>query len=177
MINSGLQISWKKSSSYELFIQIQKSWSLNNNIPETFYTANPSLPLTSNGIKTISPSTETVSLGHRFGVTGKKFNGSINILLQTGFAYQKMKVTYNNDKQNYTVLNPDNTQQKNGYFIAAGAEYVKQLTHGRIFFQALIGPQPLFSKLPKNISFNMMAPLSLNAGYSYIIKSKKRHGK
>lgn len=177
MINSGLQISWKKSRTYELFVQIQRGWALKNSSPETFYTASPSLPLTSNGIKTISPSTATFSLGHRFTVTGKNFNGSINILLQAGLAYQKIKVSYNNDKQNYTVLNPDNTQRKSGYFIATGIEYSKQLTKGRIFFQTLIGPQPWFGRLPKNISFNMMAPLSLNAGYSYMIKSKKRNGK
>lgn len=178
MLNSGIQFSWQKSRTYELLLQLQKSWPIKNNLAETFYTSNPTLPVESKGNKVISPSTATVSLGHRFVVTGKHFNGSISILLYTGLAHQKIRVDYNN-KQDYIVLNPDKTLERTGFFIATGAEYLKQLKNGRFFFQLIAGPQPWFEKVRNHLSYYMMAPLSLNVGYSYIIKSTKHrtHGK
>jgi hypothetical protein len=177
MINSGVQISWKKNRTYEMLLQLQMGWGIKKNFSEAAYTSSPDFPVQSNAKKIISPAAISFSIGHRFVTTGKNFPGSISVLLYTGLAYQKIKVFYQYDKINYTILNPDRTQEDIGVSFTIGAEYMKQFKNGRGFFQVLTGPQPLLKKIPSNISFNFMAPLSFNAGYSFIIKKQKKHDK
>jgi hypothetical protein len=177
MINSGIQVAWKKGRKYELLLQLQAGWGISKSFSEIAYTSNPDFPVNSNAKKILTPSSAAFSIGHRFITTGKNFPGSISILLYSGLAYQRIKVTYQYDKVNYTILNPDRTQADIGVSFTVGAEYMKQLVNGRVFFQALIGPQPIMKRIPSNISFSFMAPLSVNAGYSFIIKAQKKHAK
>ena len=173
MINSGIQLRLKKNRTYEMMLMLQKDWGITSNSIEPAYTANPASPLQSTAEKRITPSFASFLLGNKFVFTGRNFPGSIGFLLYGGFAYQKLKVIYQYDKNNYTLLNPDRTQDGAGVFFLLGIEYIKEIKNGRLFFQVLTGPQPLMKNIPSNMSFNFMAPLSLNAGYSFIIKKYK----
>ena len=173
LINSGIQITIKKSRRYEIMLQFQKGWGIPGNSTGPAYTTNPGLPLQSPAEKTITPSVASFLLGNKFVVTGKNFPGAIAFVVYGGFSYQKIKVEYQYDKNNYTVLNPDRTKDGTGLFFSTGIEYMKEVKNGRFFFQVLAGPPPTMKGTTSNISFNFIAPLSLNAGYSFILKRAK----
>jgi hypothetical protein len=173
MINSGVQLRLKKNWHYEMILQLQKSWGVATNSSTAAFTIDPALPLQSAAHRTITPSFASFSLGNKFVITRKHFPGSIGFLVYGGFCYQQLKVKYNSDKINYTVLNPDRTQEGGGIFFSVGMEYLKEIKNGRIFFQVLASPQPLMNHVGKDVSFNFMAPLSFNAGYSFMIQNKK----
>lgn len=173
LINSGFQITVKKNRRYEIMLQLQKSWGIPGNSTDVAYTANPGFPLQSTAEKTITPSVASFLLGNKFVVTGKNFPGNISFVVYGGFSYQKLKVKYQYDKNNYTILNPDRTQEGTGLFFLTGIEYMKDVKNGRFFFQVLAGPPPTMKGTSSNISFNFIAPLSFNAGYSFILKKAK----
>ena len=177
MINSAIQLCWKASQHYEFILQFQKSWPVTKTLSDSSFTLNPALPVYTNAIKKIDPSSWSLAIGHRFIVTSPKSNNILSILLYTGFANQKIAVAYQYDKNNYTILNPDQTQQRSGVFISGGIEYMRQLKTGRLFLQATIGTMPSGGKIPPYSSFDFITPLSFNVGYSVPVKKNKHEKK
>jgi hypothetical protein len=169
-INSSLQLSFKKSNHYEFILLLQKSWPLAMVSSDSSFTANPSLPLYTAAKKTIQPGSFAVSAGHRFVVAGRGGRNKLSLLLNTGITMQKIKVSYGYDKINYTVLNPDKTQSRTNVFISAGAEYMRLLKNGRLFFQLNVCSPPAGRRLKYPSSFTFMAPLNFNLGYSIPVK-------
>lgn len=169
-INTGLQCSFKKSRGYEFVLQLQKSWPLNFVAADSSFTPNPALPVYASTKKTIRPAALSFAIGHRIKVAGKKTANIFSILIYTGITYQNIKVNYQYDKSNYTVLNPDKTQSRAGFFMSGGAEYMRQFKNGRIFFQLIAASPPVGKKIKYPSSFNFMAPLAFNAGYSIPFK-------
>lgn len=175
-INTGLQLSLKTTKVYEVIFLLQKGWSVASVSNDSSFSLNPSLPLYANAEKTIRPSSFSFSVGHRFVIAGKKSNDIFSILLNTGITYQKISVGYNYDKNNYTILNPDQTQKRWAAFISAGVEYMRLLKTGRLFGQINFSSPPTGKKINYPSSFKFMAPLSINAGYSILLK-KNKHAK
>lgn len=175
-LNTGLQLSLKKSSSYELILQLQKSWPIKMVSRDSAFTTNSSLPLYAEAGKTIKPAMSSVALGHRIAVAGKKTDNVLFIIINTGITYQRIEVNYGYDKSNYTILNPDKTQAVTGLYLSGGVEYMRLIKNGRLFFQLSLAPAPLGKEMNYPSSFHFIAPLAFNAGYSFTIK-KNQHEK
>ncbi len=171
-VNTGLQCSFKKSKGYEFVLHLQESWAIPFIASDSSFTTNPALPVYASAKKTIQPKATSFSVGHRFVVAGKKTANIFSILFNTGITYQNIKVSYQYDKSNYTILNSDKTQSRLGFYISGGAEYMRLLTSGRIFFQLNVATPPFGKKVKYPSSFYFMAPLAINIGYAVAFKNK-----
>ncbi len=171
-INSGIQLSFKKSSRYELIARIQKSWGLPYHSVDSSFTANSTLPLYEPANKTIISEAWYLSLDHRFILKSKGKNHQFSILLLTGISGQIFKVNYKYDKVDYAILNPDQTQKTGGVSIGTGFEYMRLFKNDRLFFRLTIDA-PLMGEITYPSSFKPMSLLAFNAGYSFLIKKKK----
>lgn len=170
-INSGVQVSFKRSRKYELIARIQKSWGLPSHSADSSFTLNSALPLYEPANKTILPEAWYVSLDHRFILKSKNDINQFSILLLAGFSEQIFKVNYKYDKVDYTILNPDQTQRGGGLSVGAGFEYMRLLKNDRLFFRLTLDA-PLMGKAAYPSSFSFMSLLAFNAGYSFLIKKK-----
>jgi hypothetical protein len=173
-INTAVQFSYKFKRNYELSFQLQRSWPLSYHTADSSFTLTPSLPLYAPAQKTIKASNQSIAIINRFNVLGRKPKSTLNILAGVGVTRQDILVNYQYDKNNYTILNPDETQKPSGLFLSGGLEYLRDLKYGRIFAQIIIATQPSSKKINYPSSFVYMAPLCLNAGYSFSIKTKKK---
>lgn len=176
-INSGVQFSFKKSNRYELLMLLQRSWPVKAVSNDSAFTANPALPVYTNAEKTIRPSISSFSIGHRIKIAGKNSANIFSIILYTGVACQKFGISYNYDKNNYSILNPDKTLDKIGFVIGESLEYMRLVENGRIFFQVNIFTPPSGKRINYPATFKFMAPLAFNAGYSLQIQNKKNEKK
>lgn len=172
LLNTGLQLTFKKGRRYELMVQVQKSWSFSNHSYDSSFTANPGLPLYAPAAKKLNPYTITAAIGNRIKLTGGRSNNSLFVKIYTGFTYQRIAVSYQYDKANYTILNPDQSVSEGGLYLSGGLEYMRQLKTGRLFCEVNISTPPLTGKLNYPYSFNLLAPLSFNIGYSIPLKKK-----
>jgi hypothetical protein len=171
-INSAVQFGWKVSKYYGLVVQLQKGWALPSTAADFAFTANPALPVTIAAKKTMRPSTLSFSVGHRIIVAGKNAANIFAIVLYTGVTSQKIAVTYEYDKNNYTILNPDQTQKRISGIFSGGVEYMRLIKNGRLFAQLMVASEPVGKKIKYPSSFDFMAPMSFNIGYSVPLKKK-----
>jgi len=170
LFNSGIQLALKKKK-YEFLVQLQYSWTQHSGrYTDSSFTINPALPLYSPAIKMVKPSIFTFGIGNRIKLAGKKTNNSLFAKLYAGLMYQKVTFNYQYDKNNYTILNPDQTKDETGLFVSAGVEYVRQLPFGRIFFDVNFSTPPA-GKLILS-AFKFVSPLSFNIGYSIQLSKK-----
>ncbi|HVM86717.1 MAG TPA: hypothetical protein VMT76_00920 [Puia sp.] len=168
--NSGVQAVFKMRK-YELLLQLQKNFPGSWNAVDSAFTLNTSLPLYAPAQKNISISFFSVAFGNRFRIVGKDTGACLVVKLYTGLMFQKISVKYEYDKNDYTVLNPDQSQNADGIFVSAGLEYMWQFKKSR-FFADLNFSTPPWENLRYPSSYNLMAPLSFNIGYSFMISKK-----
>ncbi len=171
-LNTGVQFSFKESPGYEFILQLQRSWPLAIVSYDAAFTTNTALPIFTGAKKSIRPAANSVALGHRIVVAGKNTANVFFIIIYTGMRVQRIAVKYEYDNDNYTILNPDKTLTRAGIYLSGGAEYMRVFKNGRIFFQLTASTQSLQKKIKYPSSFNFLAPLSFNAGYSFNIKKK-----
>jgi hypothetical protein len=171
-INSGVQFSFKSKGTYELVLQLQHSWPLTYNSSDSAFTPNPSLPVFVNAPKKIQPSSSSFAVMHRIVVAGKNTPNTFYAIISTGLVYQKMKVTYTYDKANYSILNPDKTQERTRGYFGFGILYMRQLQKGRFFTELDFNTPPIGPKIKYPSTFKFMAPAALNIGYSFKISNK-----
>ena len=172
-INTGAQIAFRKSRRYEFILRLQKSWALPYHSSDSSFTANPALPLYSPALKTIEPGAWYLTIDHRFILGSKSKNHQFSILLLTGLTSQNLKVTYQYDKNNYIILNPDKTQQVSSLSIGTGFEYMRRFKDNRLFVRLTIDAPLAGGSINYPSSFTYMSPIAFNAGYSVLIKKKK----
>jgi hypothetical protein len=174
-INTAVQCSFRKNRHYELILLLQKTLPLKYLSSDSSFSLNPALPIYANAQKTIRASNLSLAVGHRLTIVGGKTDNIFFAILYAGLNIQRFAVHYKYDKNNYTILNPDKTLNIGGLYISGGFEYMRKLKNGRFFTQLVIASPPS-RKLKYPASFGFMAPVSLNAGYSILIK-KSRHEK
>ena len=172
LLNTGVQLSFIRSRRYELILQLQKSWPFSRHSADSSFTLNPNLPLYSAAAKNLRPSVITAAFGNRFKILGVHSKNGLYVKVFTGFVYQRVSVRYQYDKTNYIVVNPDKTLQAAGVFLSGGLEYMRQLPTGRLFGEINFSTPPATGKLDYPYSFNLMAPFSVNIGYSILLKNK-----
>ena len=172
-INSGVQAAISKSRHYELVLRLQKSWGIAYRSHDSSFTVNPSLGLYANANKTILPDAWYFSIDHRFKLNSNNNKYQFSFLLLTGITVQKLTVNYQYDKDNYIILNPDQTQKKVGLSVGTGVEFMRFFDDNRLFVQLTISSPPSGNRIKYPSSFSFMAPLAINAGYSILIKKKK----
>jgi hypothetical protein len=172
MINSALQLSYKTGKHYELLLLLQKNWGLNSISSDPAFTTNNALPVSAEARKTIHPSSYSIAIGNRIRLNGANKRHVFSVLLFTGFNSQKISVDYNYDQKNYTILNPDETMKRNGPFVSGGCEYMRVFKNSRLLLQVNFASVPVGDKINYPNSFHYMVPLSLNVGYSFLIKNK-----
>lgn len=165
-LNIGAQYTMRKSKYYEIILQAMLSMPIAKNGLDQAYTLNPALPLSINVMKTIKPYTFSISLGHRIILAGAKRTNQFAILLYAGLVNENMAVNYDNDKENYIILNPDKSQKRLSLFINAGLEFIHQLPKGKIFWQVTISTPPFGGSIKYPATFGYITPLCLNIGYS-----------
>lgn len=171
-INTAVQFTFRKNRHYELIFLLQKTWPSKSLSGDAAFSLNPALPIYTNAQKTIRASYFSLAVGHRITIVGGKTNNIFSVILYAGLNVQRFAVTYKYDKNNYTILNPDQTQQLGGLYLSGGFEYMRKLKNGRFFTQLVIASPPA-RKIKYPASFDFVAPLSLNAGYSVLIKKSK----
>jgi hypothetical protein len=171
-MNMGCQFSFGQKSGNELNIQLQYALPFAYTSNDSSFTANPSLPVYSSAKKTIKPGTASFALGGLIKLAGKNSANHFYVILSGGLAHQHIAVNYSLDKTNYTVLNPDKTQDLLGIFLSGGIEYARQLAKGRVVFQILSSTPLLMRKISYPSSFKTLAPLAFNTGYSIPLKKK-----
>jgi len=170
MLNTGVQLALKLKK-YEFLIQVQKSWPQSLSGVDSSFTTNTSLPLSAPAYKTINTSAFTFAIGNRLKVAGGKTKNSYFIKLYTGVMFQNNAVKYDYDKANYIILNPDKTINVTGLFVSGGFEYMRQIKSNRLFVELNFSSPPSGNiKYPS--SFNLMAPVTINIGYSIKISKK-----
>jgi hypothetical protein len=175
-INTAVQLAYHVGTEYEFLIRLQKTWPLKYISGDSSFSTNPALPVYANAEKTIKASCYSFTLGHRFKITGDKSKNALSAVLYPGFTLQIFNVKYKYDKNNYIVLNPDKSIAIGGLFLSGGFEYMRKFKNSRFFTQLLITTPPA-RKIKYPASFGLMAPLYLNAGYSILIKEKKKKRK
>ncbi|MEO5685462.1 MAG: hypothetical protein ABIQ88_22640 [Chitinophagaceae bacterium] len=166
-VNSGLQLAFKRNSSIEFLLQLQKSWPLpsGSNAPDSSFTLNTSLPLYAPAEKKLRSSSLLLAAGCRFVLAGKQSNNKLLATTYLGIKYQKTAVSYQYDKTNYTILNPDQTLSRTGLFVSAGLAYMRQLKTSRLLVELNVAsPSAGSNKYPS--SFKLTGQLSCNIGYS-----------
>jgi hypothetical protein len=171
-INSAIQFDWKVSKYYGMIFQLQKGWPLPYISSDSSFSSNPALPVYASAKKTIRPSAISFAIGHRIMVKGKNSANIFSFIAYTGLTAQKIAVSYSYDKNNYTILNPDQTKKRISGFLSAGVEYMHLLKNGRFFTQLIFSTPPVGKKIKYPSSFNFLVPLSFNAGYSIPLKKK-----
>lgn len=174
-VNTAVQSAFRKSRHYEIILLLQKTWPVTYTSQDSAFSTNPALPVYAHAKKTICAASFSLAVGHRLTIIGGKTNGVFSVLLYSGLNIQRFAVAYQYDKTNYTILNPDRTLNIDGFFISGGLEYLRLLKKGRLFTQLIVATPPA-RQLKYPASFGLMAPFSLNAGYSIMIKNTK-HGK
>jgi hypothetical protein len=172
-INSAVQLAYKVSKYYGLVVQLQKGWALASTAADFAFSANPALPVTIAAKKTMRPSALSFTIGHRITVAGKNSANIFSVILYSGVTAQKIAVTYEYDKNNYTILNPDQTQKRISGIFSGGVEYMRLLKIGRLFAQFIAASEPVGKKIKYPSSFDFMAPMAFNIGYSIPVKNYK----
>jgi hypothetical protein len=175
-INSAIQFHCKVTKYYGLVFQLQKGWPVSAVSRDSSFTANPALPVYVNARKTIRPAALSFAIGHRIIVAGKKKADNFSVIFYTGVTSQKIDVSYAYDRNNYTILNPDLTQKRVSIFFSGGIEYIRLIKNARLFAQLVFATEPIGRNIKYPSSFQFMAPLSFNAGYS-IPSNKTKHEK
>ncbi len=167
----GLQAAFRLRKSYELIAKIERSIGFHVHGSDPSFTTNISLPLYTSAAKTIKPAVWYISVDHRFILNPQNKKELFSILLHTGLTFQKITVSYQYDKSNYTILNPDQTQKANSLFIGTGFEYMRLYKYDRLFVQLTIDTAPAANSFS---SFSFIAPLALHVGYSIAINKKRK---
>jgi len=170
LINSGLQLALKKKK-YEFLVQVQRAWPQSHSGMDSSFTLNTALPLSAAAQKTFKPSSFTMAIGNRIKVLGRHTRNSLFVKIYTGIMYQQMTVSYQYDKTNYIVLNPDQTTKNTGIYISGGLEYLRSFQTGRLFVDLNFSSPPS-GKIKYPASFDLRAPVSVNFGYSIQLSKK-----
>lgn len=171
-VNSGIQFGFKSKGTHELVFQLQHSWPVAFISSDSAFTANTALPLYVNAAKKIQPSSFSAAVMNRFAVAGGNTENTLYVVLTTGVVYQKIKVNYTYDKSNYSILNPDKTQERTRAYFGFGILYMRQLKKGRFFTELDFNTPPVGPKIKYPSTFKFMAPAALNIGYSFKISNK-----
>lgn len=174
-IQSALNIAFRKNRIYEFLFKIQQSWPVSaHQFKDSSYTLNPTLPLNEPAIKKIKRSSFSIALGNRFTILNRKKKDRLYVDFTTGLNFQHISVSYQYDKTNYTILNPDRDAREWGPFVGFGIGYMRQVANHRFFTEISIASSPT-ATLNYPSSYRLAAPFSLNIGYSFQIS--KKHGK
>lgn len=170
--NTGLQIVWKAQRRYEILMMVQGSWPVSKTGTDSIFTTNPSLPVAALASNTYSPTSLYVAVGQRFKVTNTASINSLAIVVNVGICYQKITVSHKYDKSNYVILNPDNTIDRTGPYLSGGLFFMHTTGNGGLFAEAIISSPPVGGKTRAYSSYNFLAPLAVNIGYSITLSKK-----
>jgi len=176
MFNTALQFAYKQNKHSEIFVRLQLCSPLSNHKSvDSSFTTDQSLPLYSPARKTIKPSMFTAAFGNRIRLNGSNKRYVISIMFFGGYSNQKIKVSYEYDRKNYTILNPDKTMEKDGFFLGGGFEYMRIIGNGRLLFQMNISSVPITEQTKNypNSFHDFMTPIAFNLGYSIPLKTGK----
>lgn len=173
-LNTSVQFAFKTKRS-ELLLTLQKSWGLNRFSTDSSFTLNPALPLSSPAHKKISPNSFSFLVTRRSFLFGNRSGQHVSFLSTIGIEYQQIHVHYTYDKNDYVILNPDKTIQQTSWTLGAGLEYMLPVKSGRFFTQLIISAFTVTQKINYPTSFGFTNPLSVNIGYSFLLK--KHHAK
>lgn len=171
-LNTGLQLAWAATKRYELVFQLQRSWPVTKKGTDSIFTTNPSLPLSAVTQSNIDASSWSFAIGQRFKLTAVDADNILYAVVNVGGVYQKIQVKHAYDKANYTILNPDQTRERIGPYVSGGFLYMRKIAGGGVFAQLMISSPPVGKKISSYSTYNFIAPLSLNLGYSIWVSKK-----
>jgi hypothetical protein len=165
-VNTGLQFSYALSKSSDLLLQIQASWPNTTNRTDSLFTTNPALPLYFTADNTIKPRSWYFGIGQRFNLKEWQHKHTLYGVYYTGINLQKITVHHPQAKDDYTILNPDQSSQKTGPYLSGGIGYKRSITGGQLLAQLTLSTEPLGKDGPAYATYNFLAPLALNVIYS-----------
>ena len=171
-INTALQLAYKPGKGNELLFRFQKSFLQPYHHTDSAVTLNPSLPLITNAEKKLAINLFTAAVGYRLILKGRHSADKFYLSFYTGVMHQQISVGYDYDKVNYIVLNPDQYQNRTSIFFESGLAYMHQFKNNRFFCEINLSTPPV-GHAEKNTSYtHLIAPLSVNIGYSIKLSKK-----
>ncbi|CAN5721848.1 hypothetical protein BH11BAC3_BH11BAC3_38810 [soil metagenome] len=170
--NTGLQLVWKLQRRYEFLFLLQGSLPFYRAGIDSVYTTNPSLPVALKTPNSYRPKCLYIAAGQRFKITNPNSSNALFVLINLGICYQSITVRHNYDKVNYVILNPDITVHRIGPYISTGLRFMHATGNGGIFAEAVISSPPAGGKEKDYFTYNFLAPLAFNVGYSISLSKK-----
>ncbi len=119
-IYTGIQLSKLKRHNYEYAFQLSIGIPIAKMGSDSSFTLNTNLPIYATANKTIKAYAVSAYFIQKYKLIDFKSNDDINLLLNTGLVFRQIKVAYNNDKNNYIILNPDKTKTVFGASLGFG---------------------------------------------------------
>jgi hypothetical protein len=172
-LNFGVQLLKERKENYEngfrLIIALPFS---NNTVYDSSYTLNPNLPVIAFAKKTVQVYSLSASFIQKYLLFNIKQKNELGILVHTGFAYQKVKVSYDYDKKNYVILNPDKTINGYGVLLGFGLQYARFIKSNKFFVESMLDLPIVTSKNKYPSPLKIIFPVGFNIGYSIALKNK-----
>lgn len=167
LFNTGLSFSFPTQSFYEFSVGFSNSFGMTRKGSDSAFTTNLSLPAGIRAGKSLQPSGWSLFFNNRFQFYKYGNNNALNFIVLIGIAKQKIAVSYDYNKTDYTILNPETSIEELGLYTGYGFEYVKTFNRNRLIAQLNFSTPPIAGRQPEINSFKLMTPLSFNIGYSF----------
>ena len=172
-IHTIIQLATKKSKKYEHAFQLNIGIPINTNFIDSSFTTNPALPLYKSANKTLSSFSVFSSFIPNYKIISFTKKDRLNFFGVIGIGFQKINVSYDNDINNYTILNPDKTISLVGVQFGFGFQYIHSFAKGRIFLQSQLDFPILTKRNKYPTPLKSLLPTGIALGYSFELKNKK----
>ena len=171
-ITVALQICNTHKKTYENGFKLDVGLPIAFKSNDISFTLNPALPLNKTAIKSVKKTSISLTFFQNFKLFSITKKDKFSFLLNSGVSFHKISVSYDYDKINYVVLNPDKTFQQSGVYLGTGFQYLYALKQGRIFLQSVLNFPLITKKNNYPTSYKGLFSPTINVGYSITLNKK-----
>ncbi len=169
-------LEWMGNVKKSFLLKLDYDIPFHATVTDYAYTLNNSLPASIALRKKIIPYIFDISIGWRIHLFTNKQNNKFYLdLLPIGLSNQNIHVVYSGyDKNNYSILNPDESLNKGGFFISAGFVYSAHLKGNNLMVMLYLQSPPATRRGDYAVSYRFCAPLQLTVGYDFLSLKKRK---
>lgn len=172
-----LSLQWKpgKKENSPFFVEADYYIPVAGKRNADAYTLNQLLPQHVNLTETIRSGIFTLAIGFRIHLYSAESKSFYLNLLPVGICSQTFKINYKNyDRQNYEVLNPDESRDFTGFVSGLAFVYNFHKTTKNMFFMLHIqSPLIAYDMNKYPVSYKTVAPLKFTYGYNFYYNKKR----
>lgn len=163
---TSFQYSIVVGKKFEHAFQLSIGNPIKTSFIDSSFTLNPLLPLYKPTTKKLTTSSIFISYIPNFKVVNITKNDRLNAFCAIGIGVQTIKVKYDNDENNYIILNPDKTITKAGVQFGVGFQYAHTFTNSRIFLQSQLDFPIITTRNKYPSASKNLLPVGFAIGYS-----------